>query len=375
MWQSSSGSGYNSKVRVLLVDPLCGERGHLIHDDHFLTQCIIPLASRFAAVTSKQSLTNMSKLAAFPAWATPPVRSGRVEQRLRLFRIAASLPSTGYNQLIFQSFEELSALFYMITHPGMRVHLIVTNNLQPIRLERHPCLGSLILDSVLTRASSIIVHSQFEVQRIRSLAPRKNLECIYIKPFHQLAAARLRLPWKKRTNNVLFLGPALPHKPIAPVLDLLRADTTRRYRYVFCRFTPLRDRLMMRELRSLPNVELRTQFEPDNEYYQLIAEAAAVILTHDRGFEGATSGPFCDAISSGTPVITRIMAPATEYWERFGPMGILVDYEKPGWYVPLLEMDLCARYSEYQENMAACRASSTIESVRRVFASILSSRF
>jgi glycosyltransferase involved in cell wall biosynthesis len=269
--------------------------------------------------------------------------------------------------VVFQSFEEVSTLFFMLLNPSKRVHLIVTNNLRPDRLRRHPHLGRFLVRAVMKRAASVFVHSQYEVARIRELVPAIERSKVFVKPFHQMSQPRKRLAANEKTRNVLFLGPDQLHKKVGPVLQLMKADHAKHFHYVFCsmaRDTAARLRL---ELDGRLNTELAFGYVEPGDYYRRFSEARIVILTHDSDFEGALSGAFCDAIASGTPVVARLMAPHDEFFARFGPMGFLVDYDSPGWYAPLLNGTLAQHYREFQRNMAACRAACSTEAIREVF--------
>lgn len=354
---------------LLLADMLAGNRGHLVADDLFLSECIAPLTREFLVVTSTTIAKNIRDLG-LDTWEFPPRDQDAFLQRPMLFRLMLSLPCARFNDVVFQSFEELSVLLFMLRHPFKRVHLIVTNNLRPDRLKRHPILGRFFLRLVFQRAASVIVHCQHEVTKVRELAPRLDPSRIFIKPFHQLAAPRTKLSWHEKSPTILFLGPELTHKKVTPVVELIKRDTERRYRYVFCSMKNDMAFETQAFLEKQANVDLLFGYLEDDEYYRLFSESALIMLTHDDDFEGTLSGAFCDAIASGTPIIACDMAPHNEFFERFGKMGFLVDFDDPGWCNRVLSADLAVRYREFQENMAACRESCSMESIREVFRAV-----
>lgn len=353
---------------ILIVDPLAEDRYHLIEDDLFLATCLTPLARRFLIATSTTSAANIRSLG-IAALSTHAGFPSRRFIRLQLVRNILSLTKLPHNDVIFQSFEEVSTLVFMLLNPSKRVHLIVTNNLRPDRIRRHPWLGRLLLQAVIKRATSIIVHCEHEVARIRELAPGVDKRKVFVKPFHQISQPREILPLEKKGCDVLFLGPEQPHKSVGPMIQLMNADASDQFRYVFCS--------MAHEGQTNPvlpggqNVEVMRGYTEPAEYYRRFSGARVVLLTHDANFEGALSGAFCDAIASGTPVVARRMAPHDEFFARFGPMGFLVDYDTPEWYAPLLNGTLSERYNEFQQNMAACRAACNGEAIREVFRTLL----
>lgn len=358
------------KPSVLLVDPFAAGRGHHLDDDRFLAECIAPLAGEFLVVTSPASAANVRSDLKVRTREIEAFDNGARLPRLRLLRLALALPCSQFRHVVYQSFEELSTLLFMALHPGKRVHLIVTNNLRPDRLKRHSILGGLILRAVFRLAASAIVHCQHEADRMMELVPGIDPGKVFVKPFHQIGVRRARLSWQQKTATILFLGPERPHKRIDPVVDLIKRDKDRRYRYVFC---AMRD--MAPDTRAFleaqENVELSFGYVSDDEYYRLFSKAALVILTHDEDFEGALSGAFCDAIASGTAVVVRDMPPHDEFFQRFGPMGFLVDYADPEWCDPVLNGDLATRYEEFQRNMAACGDSCGMEANRAIFRTAL----
>lgn len=359
------------KPDVLFVDLLAEDRGHLIDDDLFLAACLLPIAGEFCVVTSPTSAANIRRHLEVTVRETQPANSRTHWIRLRSYRLALSLRCAGFQHVVFQSFERVSALLFTVLHPDVHVHLIVTNNLRSSTFDRRPMLKRFILRMLFQRVASIVVHCQYEVAKIRQLVPNIDPEKIFIKPFHQMAFSRVQLSWQEKLRTILFLGPERAHKKVEPIVDMIKRDKERRYRYVFCAMRNNMAPETQGFLEAQENVELSFGYVAKDEYYRLFSEAALVILTHDEDFEGALSGAFCDAIASGTPVIGRDMAPHDEFFERFGPMGFLVDYSDPEWCAHLLKVDLGSYYERFQQSMARCRESCSTEAIRKVFQAML----
>ena len=359
------------KPKVLLIDPLAADKNHLFDDDLFLTECIAPLTDDFLVMSSPSSVENINRKLKTAVKTIPLNGQKNKLIRLNLITIAITLPCSGIDDIVFQSFEEVSTLLMMILHPHKRVHLITTSNLRPDRIKRHPILGPFFLRTVFKLAASVIVHCQYEVNKIIELVPDIDPTKIYIKPFHQIMFNRVRLSWQQKSRMILFVGPESAHKKIEHVINLIINDKKRRFSYTFC---SMQTNLLPQTrsfLETQKNVKVLYDLQEDDIYHRLISEAFLIILTHNNNFEGALSGVFCDAIASGTPIIAQDMAPHNEFFERFGPMGFLVDYADPMWHKKVLDKNLVETYTDFQQNMAKCREYCGMENIRKVFKTVL----
>jgi len=355
---------------VLVIDPFAGDKGHLLDDDLFWAKCLEPIAEALEIRSSPQSVERIHNRTKVRAKPLPPLKWCARFFRLRLVLMALGLSCNGFDDVFFQSFEEVSALLFMLRHRRTRVHLMVTNNLSLERVERHPLLSRLFLGAVFRRATTVFVHCHFEESLLKREYKRVKPASIMIKPFHQIGFSRTVRSWAERDQVVFFMGPLLECKPIEPVLQLIREDKTRRFRYALCGMSDM-DSSVRAFLESQPNVDLRFGHLEDDEYYRRIGSAALVLLSHSDLYQGRLSGIFCDAIASGTAVITRDMAPVNEFFARFGPMGYMCDYGSEAWYSTLLRADLASSYASFQANMARCRASCSIDAIRQVMQSAL----
>jgi glycosyltransferase involved in cell wall biosynthesis len=331
------------------------------------------LVREFAIASSPASVANIREHLDVEAF---PVTRSKLLSRLLRLRYSSivnllTLPCSRYQHVLFQSFEEISTLLFMLRHPGKRVHLIVTNNLTPERFRRCPRLLTFLLRRIFERAASVFVGSQFELDVIKGLSERIDPRKLFVIPYHQIAIPRRRLKWKAKSRTVLYMGPELPHKSIDPVIQLITRDTQRRFRYLFLAMEKISPDARA-FLENQPNVRLEFGYVPDDEYYRAFSEAALVIMTHDAMLEGRLSGILCDAIASDTALVARDMAPHNEFFNRFGDMGFLVDYREPGWCDRILNAGLESLYDGFQKNMAACRKASSLENIRAIFHKALS---
>lgn len=354
------------KSDILILNALAGDRGHLINDDLFLAECLEPFANVIEVRSSPTSVANISNHLSARALSIKKFGFLSRFPRLQLIVRLLAVPRLRYQDIFFPAFEEVSTLLFMLLHPGKNVHLIYHNNLSRERRGRHPYLWALFTKMVALRATSLFVPSRFQSDCLKAVCPEIDSSKIFIRPFDQIAKPQSPLAWSERLQTMFFMGPLSIHKPIEPLINLIQRDTKRRYRYLLRRIDNI-DSDTRSFLEAQPNVDLASGYIDTDEYHQLFREASWVITTHNLLFEGKLSGIFCDAIAAGTPIITSNMAPHDEFFERFGDMGILVDYDDSQWCERFLNTDFSSKQEGFQLNMAACRQSCTMEAIRMVY--------
>ena len=359
---------------ILIINALAADRGHMINDDLFLVECLSPFANEVEVRSSPASIANIrtgfDKHLNVKAFPIKEFGFLRCFPRLQIIFRLLTLPRPQYQDIFFPAFEEVSALLFMLLHPGKKVHLVYHNNLSPERRDRHPFLWVLFSKMVAVRAASLFVPSRFQSDCIKALCPQIDSSKIFFRPFDQISAPRPRLAWSERSQTIFFMGPPLDRKPIKPLIELIKKDKKRHYKYVLRRMNNI-DADTRAFLDAQPNVDLASGYLDTDEYNRFFREASWVITTHNLLFEGKLSGIFCDAIASGTPLITRDMSPHDEFFERFGDMGVLVDFHDSQWCERFLTADFSSKQDDFQRNMAACRESCTMEAIRKVYSAAL----
>jgi|GEM_PF-3385725 len=354
---------------LLLVDPLARDKGHLLDDDLFLAECLSPITDRFEVRSSPESIARIrERLRVKCAPLEPAKSSGSL--RLDYIRCMFRLRSRGFNRIVFQSFEEISTIVFMLLHPTVKIDLIVTNNLGLDRFERHPRFAKLIWRLITWRASTIFLHCRFEVQFLNKMIGDIDPSKLVVVPFHKMLARGSVRGLDERKPTVFFMGPEMAHKTMDPVIDLIKADTRKQYRYVFCGLREITE-CNRTFLESQDNVEIVSGYLSDDEFYDRISRSMFVIITHNRAFEGRLSGLFCDAIACGTPIIARAIEPHVEFAERFGDLGYLVDFDDNNWAVRFLAADVESDFTKFQRSMELVRQSCGIEQIRSVFETAL----
>ncbi len=361
------------KPSILIADVLAGDQGHLVDDDLFLAECLMPLAEKLEIRSSAASAANMTRRLNVKAVPLREFAILRFSPRFQITLKLLTLPCSRYQDIVLPAFELISVLLFMLCHPRKRVHLIFHNNLAPAKKKRRAFLWTFLMRLAVARAASLLVPSGYQVDYLASIYPKIDLSKVHLRPLNQMGASRFRPPLSDRSRIVLFMGPRAVDgsKPLEPLIDLIKRDTTHRYKYVLRRMETF-DAETRAFLAGQPNVDLGSGYVETDEYYRLLSNASWVILTHNLLFEGKLSGVFCDAIAAGTPVIARDMPPHDECFDRFGDMGVLVDFADPAWCDRFLATDFSPRHEAFISNMAACRESCSMEAIRSVFRAALS---
>jgi len=354
------------KLNILIANFLAEDRGHLIDDDLFLVECLTPLADTIEISSSPVSINNINKHFKVKTSYIKEFNILKSFPRIRLTFKHLTLRCSRYNEIVFPAFEEVTILFFMLLHPNKRVHLIYHNNLSLERKERHPFLWALFTTMVAKRAATLLVPTRYQADLLIALSPQINSSKIFIRPLNQMAEKEFFTNLSKRQNAILFLGPSLERKPVEPILDLIKKDHAKKYKYILTNIDDL-DAEVREYLALQSNVEIRSGYIGADEYYRLFRTVSWVITTHNHLFEGKLSGVFCDAISAGTPLVARDMSPHDEFFVRFGDMGVLVDFNDSCWCDRFLNMDFSKKIDEFQNNMKTCRISSSMAAIREVF--------
>jgi glycosyltransferase involved in cell wall biosynthesis len=333
-----------------------------------MSEVLAPLSMRFDLLTSKSSLSHLVRENDWGKYSFPDFRRLTRNLHLQYLLQALAIRTRGARDVVFQSFDELAVILFKIIHPRARIHLIITSNLTPERFQRSPIKVRAFLGIAFKLATSIFVHCKFEKELILKEFPKTEPSRIIIKPNHIMNFERYRPPLEKRKNIVAFMGPALNYKTIDPMVKLIRADKACKYQYHFYLMKPgdipsgLRE-----ELQGRPNVAISYGYLDDQDYYRIYEKASWIVLTHDRRFEGRTSGVLSDAIASGVPILTYPIAPQTEYFSQFGPFGFLAHFNSDQWIQPFLELNLSENYPIFEKTMTKARASGNVINITNAF--------
>lgn len=357
-----------TQINLLVIDPFANEDyGHLLDDDLFWATHLANKVDKFGIRSSSASIAHilkvlkLSKTSMIDAKPLLGYKFQKLPERVRLILMALFIRTGGYSDILFQSFEEISTLIFILLRPNKRVHLIITNNLSLDRFEHRPIYIKILLKSVFHRAKTLFVHSQFEVDLLTKKLKTDPTK-IKIKPFHQFAISWPKKSFAKDSGWILHIGAIRISRPIEPFLDLIRADYEKKNNYVIAGIADS-DLHLLQDISSQDNVSIFSGFLSKHDYNKLISEAKLIILTHNHFSEGKLSGLFCDAVASGTPIVSAPIAPITDYFKNFGKLGILVDYKQNEWWKSILYEPWQLDLLQYQKTIDRIKEFSTADNI------------
>jgi hypothetical protein len=114
-------------------------------------------------------------------------------------------------------------------------------------------------------------------------------------------------------------------------------------------------------------LEVLSGYLSDDEYIARFSESMFVVLPYAAQYAGSMSGIFCDAISTATPIIASRFEPFTEYAERFGPIGHLVDFDGGAIPESVYVRPNKETFDAYQRNLLAARRLHSRAAIRESF--------
>jgi hypothetical protein len=162
---------------------------------------------------------------------------------------------------------------------------------------------------------------------------------------------------------ISFYGPEKHDKPIAPFIDLIRADIEHIFIYRIYRVdsTALIDSLP--DLLQRTNVEVFEGWQSHENYLKSVNDSTLVFLTHSQAFEGKLSGNLCDCIALRVPYIARSMEPVMSYQAQYGLLGYLVDLEDSNWACRFLESHNKETYADMCRNLERLGEEHSTEAI------------
>lgn len=312
-------------MTIIVFDPLAGDQGHLVRDVAHMAQALADLPVSVEVRTSQAGVraTDARGLVGVRAW---PYRtpSGPWARRLGA-RIVAALRTFltlggrhGAQVVVFHATEELSVLVLRMCRPRLPILVCLTNNLggndqRPVK--------RLLLRLALTVSDGVAVYSDYDLRKVASLLGR-NMRGVVKLPYAPLGSVRPMLPLRERQPHVVMLGHSNSEKGVERFLSLARSDRAGRYRFRL-------HGVGMPERLADENIRSSSGFLSEEDYWRLIGTATYVVLPYHPTYAGKLSGVFVDAVVCGTPVVVPNIAPFNAYFSRYGPLGILGDFESP----------------------------------------------
>ena len=96
-----------------------------------------------------------------------------------------------------------------------------------------------------------------------------------------------------------------------------------------------------------------------------------VFLPHNFLFEGKISGIFSDSISLFTPVISDKISPVADFFNYYGSLGYIYDFNSQKWCNEFLEQNIEDYYETIIDNIESCINNHSLTTISSDFISII----
>ena len=342
---------------LVVIDPLAESYGHLLDDDRFWVMSLANKVDRFRLISSSTSTRRIA--IEFPSVALQchadkdgsfdTLQSSYHSRYFRRMSVAVSENS----KVLLQSFHELSALWFSIRNPGVKLYLIATNNLTGpgVRTKRR----IFVQKWLFRRVAGIFVGSNFERElliRVHGIPPQR----VHKLGYHKLGVQHSITPITQRKRAVVFLGDPSRVRGLETFVRWARACSDSEYTFeIYSDFShsPARFAEVLGDFGG--NVSVNNKYLSDEEYHNVIASASFVALPFEKQFEGRLSGILCDAIAHGTPVIATLQEPQKSMFSYYGKFGALLHVNADDEIRRLLGQALGHNWNDYQISMQRIR--------------------
>lgn len=346
------------------------ESGHLILDDtywieYFNNNLKGLYSSEYSVSIQKQKfLFNKNK---FHVIARNKNRPYLLDSILRC--LSVSIPSN--SDILIQGFEESSILFFLARakFKGNSISLILTNNICTQRINSNRFFLKRLLKIIFRLSDKIIYHTKFELMLIdKYLMSSTDSKFKYVK--YQLLTKDLNsknyiIPFLE-SKYISFFGPIKSDKPIEPFLNLIKADTEKKFLYRI--YNPgIKHLGYLRNLiNGIQNVEIINEFLSFEKYEKAVQDSAFIFLSHNSAYEGKLSGNICDCISKRKPFISNNISPVKDFIVDYGQIGFIYDLENdPMWAFTFLNSINEEKYNYILRNLERMQLDFTDEKIKQ----------
>jgi glycosyltransferase involved in cell wall biosynthesis len=362
-WMSNVGE-HAKCVTIAVVDTLVGDRGHQIRDGLLMVEALLEAGVSVHGYSSGNGVRAFSDVSSPRLSSTvlsaPPAFLCRVFG-LRFSSVWKVLFAAGLkeaNGVVFVSTEEISILLFRLLNPRIPIFICLTNNLAGN--VRRP-VKRLLIVAALRSVDGIGVFSQYDAVVARRLLPGAESKVRHL-PYAPLGIVRAVAPFGERRKAVVMIGHQTVEKGFDRFYALAAADAAGTFA-----FEAVGHGLAVPQ--PIPGLTVRSGFVPEGEYWELLSTATYVLLPYGRTYEGKLSGIFVDAIRCGTPVVAPDIEPFRDFFLRFGPLGILADFDDLESVVNLDDWPPSLdRFTQFQESAARAVTQFRPERVRRLIA-------
>jgi|GEM_PF-3751302 len=229
-----------------------------------------------------------------------------------------------------------------------------------------------LLSRALTCLDGLFVFTDYAKSELMSFYPSLEESKIHVIPLY-MAGVERRASKQRDFRTLLFMGMATPEKGLKKLWELMDSDSLKEYGFVVKGQFVLDEKANEFIKQNSERLVVKQGYISAAEYYETLSSCSFIVLPYEKSYEGKLSGVFCDAISTGTPVIAPNYPPFTTYFKKFGGLGILIDFESPCWASDLSTKITNSENWDYAASFEKARGfhsqSAVRESILRVFRS------
>lgn len=373
----------NSKKPFVIYSSLTEDVGHLLLDDFFWFNNLIKVDNRTTIITSEFSAKSLRQ--SFPENANNIYSFKeykwlkRINYRFYLVAKLITCKKISNSRIIFQGFDEIGTVLslFKLVNRNNQLIFVPTNNVSPERFNNSRWLLGKMLKIIIRFSDYFFYHTDFELNLIVEKLGLRHQKLLKNKlKYHLLGPkeSRKKNDGLEKQNLITFFGPTMISKPINDICNLINSDYRlgKKFRYRFVNVSDAVIDSISKKVDSLEFVEFNQGYLDDNTYEKFISESKFVFLPHNKLFEGKLSGILSDSISLGTPVISNNIEPVKEFFESYGLMGYIYDYQTDtNWTYSFLNSGFEKEYECFKSNMKQCSLGHKEELIIKEFLEII----
>ncbi len=299
-------------MRLLLIDylsPVGHRKFDAIHisalgnPNHELQ--LIGRSGQFDGISNKENI----HIRTLPDWMfkSMPVKplTERLMGIIRLIWLLMHIRTTGYDAVIFLSYDVLSLFVYRISG---RVYLINHNNVSEINESK---IKFLLTRSLPSNYVHVALNRQME-QRFKELLPFKDV--VYVPHGFQIVCGNPMRPSYLQENEKFVFCPVNRNYDKGFVNRLFSSETLLDFLSDNCIKIIAKDKLFG-DIQNNQIISIKGRI-PEEEYHYLMRNAIGVILPYSKAFKYRCSGILYECIALDKPVIASRIEAMESYEDK-----------------------------------------------------------
>jgi hypothetical protein len=340
--------------------------GHPLIDDRFYFSYLKKTGEDFIYYTSSYSANQISTL--YPG-AERNLRVVRPYEERNLGHIlfARQIEIPENSKVVFFLYTEILVFCFLFLnyHKSFSIVLVSSNNISERRVRLYPIRLWIFFRVLKRRLVRLVLDSEFQVKLVAKISRQAARKC-YVRKNHLACRPSNAISRAEgRKISISFFGPEKEEKPIAPLIELIRADTGGEIVYKIYNVAEDTIRGYFHPEKIPENVVIERGWLDYKDYLRRFSESSLVLLTHTQSFNGKLSGNLCDCAALGVPYISLPLEPVVSWAAKHGPLGFLCDFSQPGWAQGLLREINPVTIAACEENLRSLSAEYTVEEVSK----------